>query len=260
MFDVELNEKKHGVKVGDYCLSIDPNIKEDCFFLLNGEKVGFFLNSIGEDEKKYLRIANHEFNSKRVPKTEMSRGPQGSARDKEIRKLKGETIVTQYSAIIGGMTSKPHMKRDYPNVSSLHGAESAKFFIKAMNRLMACAEETFKELMPEAYERQRELVCKTVDKRYRLGDVWTSSISNYNIAAKYHKDTGNIKQTINFIYTKRHRATGGNLSVPDYGVCVNQNDESLLAYPAWMSLHGVTPIVTDTGYRNSFVFYPLNIN
>lgn len=34
---------------------------------------------------------------------------------------------------------------------------------------------------------------------------------------------------------------------------------AILVYPAWMSLHGVTPIKLhkEGGYRNSLVFYPL---
>jgi len=47
--------------------------------------------------------------------------------------------------------------------------------------------------------------------------------------------------------------------VPDYGATFEQADNSMLVYPAWRNVHGVTPIIptSDDGYRNSLIFYPL---
>lgn len=52
---------------------------------------------------------------------------------------------------------------------------------------------------------------------------------------------------------------GGDLHIPDYGATIGQQDNSILVYPAWRNVHGVTPIIPtfEGGYRNSLVFYPL---
>ena len=89
--------------------------------------------------------------------------------------------------------------------------------------------------------------------------MFTSSISNYNISAPFHRDNGNIQGCVNVIIAKKKDATGGNTTVPDYGATVDSCDNSMLVYPAWRNVHGVTPIVPNKkdGYRNSLVFYPL---
>jgi hypothetical protein len=90
-------------------------------------------------------------------------------------------------------------------------------------------------------------------------NVFTSSISNFNISAPFHRDTGNIVGTVNIILTKRNNANGGCLNVPDYNLTFEQADNSMLVYPAWRNVHGVTPIkpIAEDGYRNSLIFYPL---
>lgn len=61
------------------------------------------------------------------------------------------------------------------------------------------------------------------------------------------------------IIAKKQNATGGNTTVPDYGATMDSCDNSMLVYPAWKNVHGVTPIIEtfEGGYRNSLVFYPL---
>ena len=119
-------------------------------------------------------------------------------------------------------------------------------------------EKLIKEILPEQHERQLELF-KNVPNEWKFGNLFTSSISNYNIPAPFHRDTGNIKGCVNVIITKRRNSTGGNLNVPDYGATIDQCDNSILVYPAWRNVHGVTPIVPtfEDGYRNSLIFYPL---
>jgi hypothetical protein len=89
--------------------------------------------------------------------------------------------------------------------------------------------------------------------------MFTSSISNYNIPAPFHRDNANIQGCVNVIIAKKNNATGGNTTVPDYGATMDSCDNSMLVYPAWRNVHGVTPIVltAEGGYRNSLVFYPL---
>ena len=65
---------------------------------------------------------------------------------------------------------------------------------------------------------------------------------------------------MNIIITKRRNSKGGNLHVPDYGATFEQTDNSMLVYPAWRNMHGVTPIIPtyQKGYRNSHVWYVLD--
>ena len=85
------------------------------------------------------------------------------------------------------------------------------------------------------------------------------TFSNYNISAPFHRDTGNIVGAVNVIICKKFNSKGGDLHIPDYGATIGQQDNSILVYPAWRNVHGVTPIIPTfkDGYRNSLIFYPL---
>jgi len=250
MKKIELIQVEHNVNIGDLCGYKEPNIKEDCIFYENGKPVGFFIKNIDGKLKNYIEIANKELRSKNVPKSLMKRSSG-------LHSLENE--VLQYSAIIGSIPPKPHMRRPYPSISSIHNVKTAKTFIKAM--LLACleAEKVLKKIMPEQYEFQKKCIEENVPENFRFGNLFTSSISNYNISAPYHIDKGNLKGCVNIIITKKFRAKGGDLNVPDYDATMNSSDNSMLVYPAWKNIHGVTPIETldDKGYRNSLVFYPL---
>jgi hypothetical protein len=250
MKTIELVQLQHSVKIGDKCGDIEPNITEDTIFMFEGEPVGFYIKEITGKLKQYIDIANAELLSDRVPKSEMRRS--SGLRDKEAE-------VKQYSTIIGSCPPKPHMKRPYPAISSVHQVKSAQTFVKAM--LLACkeAEDKINELTPKIYERQLQIISEKVPPQFRFGRLFTSSISNFNISAPFHRDAGNLEGCVNVIIAKKSHAKGGNTTVPDYGATMDSSDNSMLVYPAWRNVHGVTPIVPlrEDGYRNSLVFYPL---
>jgi hypothetical protein len=249
MKKIELKLIPHTAKIGQTCEYIEPNVIEDSIFYADGEPIGFYLSKIDGKFKELIEIANKELLSDRVPKSEMRRS--SGLRD-------SEEDVKQYSTIIGSCPPKPHMRRPYPSISSVHGVKSAQTFIKAM--LMACgeAEKVIQQIIPKQYETQLKEIEK-VPAQWRFSKLFTSSISNFNIPAPYHQDHANIKNTVNVIITKRKNSKGGSLNVPDYGATVEQADNSMLVYPAWRNMHGVTPIIPthQGGYRNSLVFYPL---
>ena len=258
MKTIDLVQVKHNRKIGEVCEYIEPNVTEDSIFYVDGEPIGFYLTKMPEKMCKLADLANAEFNSNNVPKTEMSRGPQGSKKDKAERAKAGIKLVTQMSAILGSVPPKPHMRRPYPTRSSVHSVNSAKTFIKCMLLLAKESESLIKEILPKEYEQQVELF-KDVPEKWRFANLFTSSISNYNISAPFHRDTGNIKGAVNVIICKKHNSKGGDLHVPDYGATIGQKDNSILVYPAWRNVHGVTPIIPthEGGYRNSLIFYPL---
>ena len=261
MKTIKLHKQEHNVKIGKDCPYYEPNIKEDCLLEVDGEVIGFYIKDVSRYSNKLsqlMSISNKEFRTDNVPKQEMSRGPQGTRKDKLQREIDGKNLVTQFSTILGSVAPKPHMRRPYPTISSVHREKKANTFIKAMWAASVESENIIKQLTPHIHKSQLELF-KDVNKKWRFGNMFTSSISNFNIAAAYHRDTGNIVGAVNVILTKRNNSNGGSLNVPDYNVTFEQADNSMLVYPAWKNIHGVTPIIktAEDGYRNSLIFYPL---
>jgi hypothetical protein len=252
MTRINLIEIEHNKKIGDICEYIEPNITQDCIFYADGEPIGFYMKQMPEKMCKLSDLANKELNSNNVPKSKMNRGTE------EHAKQKGMEWISQYSTIIGSIAPKPHMKRTYANYSSVHSVKSAQIFIKAMLLLAKESEHLIKEILPKQYEMQLEMFADVKDK-WKFGNLFTSSISNFNISAPFHRDTGNIQNCVNVIICKRLNSKGGDLHIPDYNATIGQVDNSILVYPAWRNVHGVTPIIPtfEGGYRNSLIFYPL---
>jgi hypothetical protein len=256
MKTIDLIQQQHNVQIGDICGHIEPNITEDTIFMHEGEPVGFYIKQIQGKLRQYIEIANAELLSDRVPKSVMDRKRPLGEDDNGKRQY---LVVSQYSTIIGSCPPKPHMRRPYPSMSSVHQVKSAQTFIKAM--LLACkeAEDVVREITPNIFERQKNIIETNIPAKWRFGRLFTSSISNFNIPAPFHRDAGNLEGCVNVIIAKKENATGGNTTVPDYAATMDSSDNSMLVYPAWRNVHGVTPIVPtkEGGYRNSLVFYPL---
>lgn len=255
MKTIQLVKREHNVQIGDICGYIEPNVTEDSLFEADGEVIGFYIKDISKYSEKAAQlahIANKELRTKNVPKSEMKRSSGFGDRDKSKE-------VLQYSTILGGVPPKPHMRRPYPTISSVHSVKTAQTFIKAMLMLCHESEEIIKSLTPHIYERQFNIINNNIPQKWRFGRLFTSSISNYNIPAPFHRDAANLEGCVNVIIAKKENAKGGNTTVPDYGATVDSSDNSMLVYPAWRNVHGVTPIVPlkEGGYRNSLVFYPL---
>lgn len=251
MKTIELKQVKHDYKIGDKPVELEPTLFEDALLVADGQPVGFYLAKIPDRLLKLVEVADFELNSNRVPKSEMRRssGLHGGGGD-----------VRQYSCIIGSVPPKPHMRRSYATKSSVHAVKTAQTFIKAMTMAGREALKIIEQVSPEIYNVHKKAVEAAVPEKWRFCDLFTSSISNYNIAAPIHRDALNVKGAVNVIITKRKNSTGGNLFVPDYNTTLNSADNSMLVYPAWRNMHGVTPIIPthDGGYRNSLVWYALD--
>lgn len=247
MKQVELVRKQHSVKVGDSCGDIVANVTEDCILSVDGKQIGFYLKTAPPKMCELASLANAEFNSARVPKSLMRRSAPA-----------GSKPVEQYSATLGAVAPRPHMRRPYATTSSLHQVKSAKNFVKAMLLLAKEASLLIRDLTPSVFE-EHKACFSDVPEKWRFGELWTSAICNYNISAPFHRDGGNIEGCVNVIVVKKENALGGNTTVPDYDITVDSCDNSVLVYPAWRNVHGVTPIrpTENGGYRNSFILYPL---
>jgi len=258
---IDLIPVEHNRKIGEACEYIEPNVTEDCVFYADGEPIGFYMKQMPEKMCKLADLANAEFNSKNVPKTKLDRSDVLKAQmdNPNLTRAQAREIGTsQMSAILGSVPPKPQFMRYYGTISSVHSVKSAQTFIKAMLLLAKESEHLIKEILPKQYDQQIELF-KQVPEKWRFGNLFTSSISNYNISAPFHRDAGNIVGAVNVIICKQKNAKGGDLHVPDYNAPIGQVDNSILVYPAWRNMHGVTPIIPTHkgGYRNSLVFYPL---
>jgi hypothetical protein len=254
---IDLIPIEHNRKIGDVCEYIEPNVTEDSIFYADGQPIGFYMTKMPDKMCKLADLANAEFKSKNVKKTLLTRRT-GDGIDEKTGKFKYKNEVEQLSAIIGSIPPKPHMSRPYPSISSVHLNKKSETFIKAMLLLAKESEQLIKELLPKQYEQQIELF-KDVPEKWRFANLFTSSISNYNISAPFHRDTKNIVGAVNVIICKKFNSKGGDLHVPDYNATIGQQDNSILVYPAWRNVHGVTPIIPthENGYRNSLIFYPL---
>jgi len=270
MKHLNLNLIDHTSRVGGKCKDIDANITEDTLFVLDGEPVGFYLKYVNGKLRQLLEIANKEFLSDNVPKGKLRRSDTvnkyfhlKNTREPttygENTRLADKMGVTQMSTILGSVPPKPMMRRPYPVISSVHQQDSAQTFIKAMVMLARESETMVEKFLPKIYQKQKEIINEFVPKKWQFSPLFTSSISNYNISAPFHRDTRNLKDTVNCIFNKRFDATGGYLHVPEYGATIESGDCSMICYPAWKNVHGVTPIrpVSTNGYRNSLIFYPL---
>jgi len=247
-----LNPIKRTLSIGDEVGNIEPNISNDCILVdPDGSHVGLFIKKLPADLQNLVNIADTEILTKRVPKSEMRRSSG-------LHNEEGE--VKQYSTILGSCPPKPHMRRPYATRSSVHAVKSAETFAKAMNAAGQKAFQLVEKYIPSVADFHKERIEERVPKKWRFAKYFTSTISNCNISAPVHQDHANVKGGVNIIITKRRNSKGGNLHVPDYGATFEQTDNSMLVYPAWRNMHGVTPIIPtyQKGYRNSHVWYVLD--
>lgn len=245
-------------KKGDACPALAPTVTSSCILAdPDGSHVGLFLKELPPDLANLVSIADKLFRSDAVPKSSMDRKSMTGvdANGKPVYQM-----ISQLSTILGSIPPKPHMRRPYPSKSSVHTVPSAKHFTKAMNAAGEMAFRLATKYIPTVTAKHTAAINERVPHNWRFATHFSSTISNCNIAVNFHQDNANVKHAVNIIITKRRNSTGGNLCVPDYDATFDQTDNSLLVYPAWRNLHGVTPIIPthQGGYRNSHVWYALD--
>lgn len=254
---INLQKIYHNVKITDKCSYIEPNVIGDCIFYIDNEPIGFYLTKMPNKMCKLADLANAEFMSNNVIKQGRANQHTSKMVNGVLTKIKNkQSSQTKSSAIIGRVPPQPQFGRNYCKMSSIHDDKNSQIFIKAMILLLKEGEKLIKEILPKQYERQKNMYA---DERIKLSDMYTSSISNNNISAPFHIDTKNEPNTVNIIICKRLNSKGGDLHIPDYNATIGQQDNSILIYPAWRNMHGVTPIIPtfEGGYRNSLIFYAL---
>lgn len=159
MKHIDLKGVKHIRRIGEKCEFIEPNITEDCIFYEDDEPIGFYMTKMTEKMCKLADLANNEFRSKNVPKTLLERSDvfQAVYKHGKTRQQAKKEQTIQMSTILGSVPPKPHMRRPYASISSVHSEKKAQKFIKAMLMLAKESEELIKEILPKQYEQQKEL-------------------------------------------------------------------------------------------------------
>mgnify|MGYP003648273079 FL=1 len=135
MKTIKLQQVEHNTKIGKDCPYYEPNVKDDCLLEVDGQIIGFYIKDVKKYSKRLnllLAVADKEFRSDNVPKSTMTRSQALMTSYKKTGDYKSEDSVQQYSTILGSVAPRPHMRRPYPNISSVHRDKKAQTFIKAM--------------------------------------------------------------------------------------------------------------------------------
>ena len=134
MKKIILEKKEHSIRIGKRCEFIKPTITESCLLIHQNKIIGFYLTDLPKKLIQYISIANNEFLSDNVPKTLLERSDIYEKQKKfGITRKQAKALGTpQMSTILGSVLAKPHLRRPYNSISSVHTNKKSKTFIKAM--------------------------------------------------------------------------------------------------------------------------------
>ena len=100
---IDLIKVEHIVNIGDKCEYKEPNVTEDSMFYVDGEPIGFYLTKMPDKMCKLADLANAEFRSKNVRKSEMVRSTavmdgyeKNGKRGTETWNYQGKQTITFY--------------------------------------------------------------------------------------------------------------------------------------------------------------------
>lgn len=120
--------------------------------------------------------------------------------------------------------------------------------------------DVYQHYNPELFIHHDELSREKVLPEWHLEDSpFTSGIANKDNQLRYHFDSGNFKDVWSGMLVFKHQIAGGFLCVPEYDLCFELKDHSVLLFDGQGLLHGVTPFrkLTGDAYRYSVVYYSL---
>ncbi len=213
----------------------DKVIKEDTAFYLDGDCIGIYVNV----DKKLLSYVR-----------EAVKGT------KYVETYRANTLPTKSSVF--GALPRVALRNDFCRFSNKTSEEKNN-----TNKLFTFQKtlcDIYKKHLPELYEYDLQKARETVNDDYRLIDTpYTTANINVNHAIKYHKDSGNIKESYSNVLILKEHCTGGELVLPDYRIALEQADGALCIFSGQKEIHGVMPINPhkENFYRASIVYYTL---
>jgi len=213
----------------------DTVIDEDTAFYLGGKCIGIYIN-IDKHLLTYVREAVKE--------------------TKYVETYRANTLPTKSSVF--GALPRVALRNDFCRFSNKTNEEKTN-----TNKLFTFQKtlcDIYKKHLPELYAYDLKMARETVNDDYRLIDTpYTTANINVNHAIKYHKDTGNIKDSYSNVLILKEYCTGGELVLPDYRIALKQSDGALCIFSGQKEIHGVMPIkpFKKDFYRASIVYYTL---
>lgn len=213
----------------------DTVIKEDTAFYLDDICIGIYVN-VGKELLSYVREAVKD--------------------TKYVETYRANTLPTKSSVF--GALPRVAMRNDFCRFSNKTSEEKGN-----TNKLFTFQEtlcKIYKEHLPELYEYDLQKARETVNDDYRLIDTpYTTANINVNHAIKYHRDSGNIKNSYSNVLILKEYCTGGELVLPEYRIALEQSDGALCIFSGQKEIHGVMPIkpYKENFYRASIVYYTM---
>lgn len=140
---------------------------------------------------------------------------------------------------------------------ALSALESPKAH-ETLMRLGGYIAKVYKQYLPDEYLDHMEKAKGILTDYMVDASPFTSGIVNKNSALTYHRDEGNIPDTMSCMLALKKEQSGGYLSFPQLNLAFECCNNSLLFMDGQKWIHGVTPItLSNNGYRYTIVFYTL---
>lgn len=157
------------------------------------------------------------------------------------------------SGIIGYFDRNPRFP--YCRTTAFTEKQFSKF--KKAYPIIKFVSDAFKELVPDRYAAQEEMVKKTKQGFFIKGTVFTTVTVNLNWQTAVHKDQGDLKEGFgNLVALRKGKYEGGYFVLPKWGVAFDIQNQDVLFVDVhqW---HGNTPItkVQENAERISLVMY-----
>ena len=181
-----------------------------------------------------------------------------------------EKIKYSESTRVGGLKTRSACLGSKPRVAIKNDycskAETASNYPLEHEIFLSCSRtfaHLYKQHFPDIF--QNHLDClnrkgKEIHKDYIIeGTPFTSGILNRDNALKYHRDGGNIKDTMSCMLVLKRDIVGGYLVLPEYDVAFELGNMTLFFFNGQKIIHGVTPFTKESkqAYRYSAVFYTM---
>ena len=213
----------------------DIVISDDTAFYLDDICIGIYVN-VAKELLTYVREAVKD--------------------TKYVETYRANTLPTKSSVF--GALPRVALRNDFCRFSNKTSEEKQN-----TNKLFTFQKtlcDIYKKHLPELYEYDLHKARETVNDDYRLIDTpYTTANINVNHAIKYHKDSGNIKESFSNVLILKENCTGGELVLPEYRIALEQADGALCIFSGQKEIHGVMPIkpYKENFYRASIVYYTL---
>lgn len=165
--------------------------------------------------------------------------------------------LVSHSTVFGYMPRRV-LLADYCHAAAMAREKQKQHFI--LTNFINDLENIYKEHFPDVYKKHKDIVEEKIKPEWKIeGSVFTSGIVNKDNPLKYHHDAGNFKGVLSNMVCFKKGISGGRLSIPEFDIKLEIQDNTLVIFNGQEILHGVTPIIKShpNGYRYTIVYYSM---